>query len=714
MLCSDCGTANTGESRICVGCGVALSGYAEPSNKEALSPLSEIAHSTVVTVANSFIGRIIEGRYRLDALVGIGGMAAVYRAARLHIGDEVAVKILHPAQIIADPHTFERFRREAQTAARLKHPNAVTIYDFGISGEGLQYLVMEFIEGQSLRQIIRERGLLTTPEAVEIITQVCAALDEAHRQGIVHRDIKPDNIMVQAIAGGLRVKVLDFGIAKLRDQTASSLTQTGSVMGTPYYMSPEQCLGEGLDNRSDIYSLGVVLYEMLAGVVPFNAPVSTAVVVQHVNQPPPSLREKNGRITAMEEAVVLHALEKQREARPQTAGSFALNLKTAISDLEAVVAPARLIPAVSPGPLNQIYGRGIESDEITAVREPVLSTPVAGSITADTNPTVHLSRSPAASGELKSFNQPSFISAPVPSAKKEGRRALLVVSVVLSALIISGFMGMFAWSERVQPNSVDDNPINTTPNQNGKPSSIPTPPSGMAYIPGGEFLMGSNDGDDLERPQHKVTVGPFFIDRYEVTCEDYEKFVRATGHQVPDGWKNGSYLPGAARRPVTGVDWDDANAYARWAGKRLPTEEEWEFAARGSDGRRYPWGDEWSARAANAEKSNASKTAEANVVTLEYMRNVGEYPEGKSPYGVFDMIGNAWEWTATELVGYEGRPLPKKLSDGEPPVPGKVIRGGCYLNERSTATTTYRRGWDARDAPNYKNTGFRCVKDVTN
>lgn len=276
------------------------------------------------------IGRIIENKYRLDTELGVGGMGLVYRATRLLIGDDVAVKILN-STLVSDEQAAERFRREAQAAARLKHPNVVTVYDFGITSDGLTYLVMELVEGESLRQIIKKRGPLTSPAASEIITQVCAALDEAHRQQIIHRDIKPDNIIVNNTASGLRVKVLDFGIAKLRDPAASNLTQTGSVMGTPHYMSPEQCIGEDLDNRSDIYSLGIVLFEMLCGVVPFNSPTSTAVVIQHVNQPPPPLHLLNASISPDVESVIFHALEKRREARPQTAGELAKELRAAVS-----------------------------------------------------------------------------------------------------------------------------------------------------------------------------------------------------------------------------------------------------------------------------------------------------------------------------------------------------------------------------------------------
>jgi len=344
MICQTCQSTNNEQARFCQSCGAALAvssglpaGHEtnidvtddevtrvrEPFPKGPGSSSAGVSNHND-TLKDPLTGRTIEGKYRIEAKLGAGGMGAVYRATRLVIGDEVAIKILHSEQ--NEPRAGERFRREAQAAARLKHPNAVNIYDFGVTDDGLQYLVMELVEGESLRRIIKQQGPLTPTAAAEIVSQVCAALDEAHRRQIIHRDIKPDNIIVDVSANRLRVKVLDFGIAKLRDDTAGNLTQTGSVLGTPHYMSPEQCLGEELDSRSDIYSLGIVLYEMLAGVVPFNSPISTAVVVQHVNQPPPSLRATNLSISANVERVVMHALAKKRENRQQTAGELAEEL----------------------------------------------------------------------------------------------------------------------------------------------------------------------------------------------------------------------------------------------------------------------------------------------------------------------------------------------------------------------------------------------------
>ncbi|MGH9765126.1 MAG: serine/threonine-protein kinase, partial [Blastocatellia bacterium] len=289
------------------------------------------------------IGRTIEGRYRIDSFLDQGGMGVVYRATRVMIGDIVALKVLHSDKV-ADADSRERFRREAQAAARLKHPNAVSIYDFGVSSDQLVYLVMELVEGESLAKIIHSRGALPPGECLEIMRQVTGAVGEAHRHNIIHRDLKPDNIIVNGSGSCLQVKVLDFGIAKLKDVRGTTLTQAGTVVGTPYYMSPEQCLGEELDGRSDIYSLGVVLFEMLTGKLPFSAPTPTAVVIQQVTQPAPSPRSSNPSISLSVERVVMRALEKKREARPETAEQFYQELSVAAAAQGHAPAPTEVAP----------------------------------------------------------------------------------------------------------------------------------------------------------------------------------------------------------------------------------------------------------------------------------------------------------------------------------------------------------------------------------
>ena len=231
-------------------------------------------------------------------------------------------------------------------------------------------------------------------------------------------------------------------------------------------------------------------------------------------------------------------------------------------------------------------------------------------------------------------------------------------------------------------------------------TQIPDPqtqaPPGMVYIGGGEFLMGNNAGDEYERPAHKVEVTPFYIDVTEVTCGEYLKFLAAKGPRHPENWSRQTCPPGAARRPVTGVNWNDAKSFADWAGKRLPTEEEWEFAARGVRSGLYPWGNEWQSNAANAGDSSAQRLME-----------VASYPNGRTPVGVMDLIGNAWEWTSSDVVVYPGGSLSSPT-----PQNVKVVRGGSWREASDQATGTYRGYLHTTDAEDYSATGFRCVKDI--
>jgi len=344
MNCPSCGTPSENK-RFCTRCGAKLAEIQIQAPPGA-NVLPRQSYDTVRQrqATDALTNRTLDQRYYLEAKLGVGGMGTVYRARRLLIGDTVAVKVLNPEQM-TDSSAVERFRREAQATVRIKHPNVVTVYDFGAAQDGVVYLVMELVEGESLRQMIERQGTLIPITAAEVARQVCAALDEAHLQGVTHRDIKPENVLVQTTVSGLHVKVLDFGIAALLDITASKLTQTGNVVGTLHYMSPEQCMGEEPDGRSDIYSFGIVLYEMLTGAVPFDSPTATAIAIQHVNQSPPPMRALNANIPPEVEAVVLRALEKRREARPQTAGALARQLLAAVSG----VAPAPAQPDILPG-----------------------------------------------------------------------------------------------------------------------------------------------------------------------------------------------------------------------------------------------------------------------------------------------------------------------------------------------------------------------------
>ncbi|MFL6231417.1 MAG: protein kinase domain-containing protein [Pyrinomonadaceae bacterium] len=273
------------------------------------------------------IGQVLDEKYRLDERLGEGGMGTVYRATHLLIDRPVALKVLHP-RFVEDDSAQQRFRREARAAGRLQHPNAVAVTDFGRTADGYVYIVMELLEGGTLRELLAKEAPLAVEHAVGLMSQIAAAVEAAHEGGVIHRDLKPGNIFVVQRKGlPPVVKVLDFGIAKLAaesldDSDARNLTQTGVMIGTPRYMSPEQCDGEHLTPASDVYSLGIICYEMLTGEVPFNGPTPLAVALQHSSKPPRPPRELVASIPPELETLVLHALAKKPEERPADAGAF--------------------------------------------------------------------------------------------------------------------------------------------------------------------------------------------------------------------------------------------------------------------------------------------------------------------------------------------------------------------------------------------------------
>jgi serine/threonine-protein kinase len=287
------------------------------------------ADTTVAADAppDPLVGRVLDDKYRLDARLGEGGMGSVYRATHLLIERPVAVKVLNP-RLVTDEAAKERFSREARAAGRLQHSNAVAVTDFGETRDGLAYLVMELLEGKPLREVLAREAPLDPARAVSIMLQISAAVAAAHEAGIIHRDLKPGNIfVVQRPSAPYIVKVLDFGIAKLADDSVdgnpvNTLTGTGVMIGTPRYMSPEQCDGAQLTPASDVYSLGVILYEMLAGQTPFTGVSPLALALKHSSESPPPLREVVQNVPPALEAVMLHALEKSPPERPQDAGEF--------------------------------------------------------------------------------------------------------------------------------------------------------------------------------------------------------------------------------------------------------------------------------------------------------------------------------------------------------------------------------------------------------
>ncbi len=296
------------------------------------------------------IGRLIDNKYEIQNRLGGGGMGVVYTARHALMNRTVAIKVLHPHLASGqDDEFFKRFLREAQTSSKLSHPNCITIFDFGIDGE-YPFLVMELKQGRSLKQLLKEHAPLSIQRTVNLLSQVCAGMEEAHHLGIVHRDIKPDNIIVTERGNGEeQAVVLDFGIAKIigGSTEATSMTQTGGIIGTPQYMAPEQVLGKELDARCDVYALGVVLYEMLSGEVPFEADSAMALMMKHLNQEPISIRKLNSelQIPKAVDKVLEKVLKKDPSERYESVRDFRRALEEACSDTPRIEKTQRfLIP----------------------------------------------------------------------------------------------------------------------------------------------------------------------------------------------------------------------------------------------------------------------------------------------------------------------------------------------------------------------------------
>jgi serine/threonine protein kinase len=417
------------------------------------------------------------GPYQLLSLLGVGGMAEIYRAHDPRLDREVAIKVL-PMDLARQPGFLERFRREARVVAKLDHPNIMPIYDFG-EEDGVMYVVMPLIEGGTLRDRIVERGVCTLRETASILYQVAQALHEAHQHGLVHRDVKPANILM---APGERAVLADFGIAcALADQREKGLTQTGMGIGTAEYMSPEQACGNPVDHRADVYALGVVLFQALTGRVPFAATDYFTTAYMQIHEPPPPPRSINPNIPPAVEAVMLKALEKDPARRFQSAAAFGVALAEAAPWLHLTLKPqTRREPTRMNRASWDAWGAPVNGESMT---EPLLPHPGGA-------------RSPGRpAGVVVSGYQMD-----APARERGNRFWAALFSLTLVLLVAGGAFAALGGLDALKNRAATAPPLTTaTPQPTTAPS--PTPPQpGAAYYLAQFFELRQGDlmpGDQL-------------------------------------------------------------------------------------------------------------------------------------------------------------------------------------------------------------------------
>lgn len=701
---------------------------------------------------------ILEGKYHLECRLGQGGMGVVYKARHGYLKTLHAIKIILPDLVGNDPQLVTRFRQEALAAAAIRHQNVVGVSDYGVANGTMPFLVMEYVEGESLHDLLSRENRLSPEKALDLMSAICAGVGAAHSQGIVHRDLKPLNIMICKDKTNLSeaVKILDFGLAKIKSgELLGSFiqAQTTGLMGSPYYMAPEQWSDEEPDARSDVYSLGVMLFQMIAGDVPFKGSSIPAIMKKHLSDEVPSLSDFGVTVAPQVEMAIRHTLEKEPKDRTQSVEQMVSEFRNAVtsslpnirlsghlSKSGLLVTSVRILtnPAGSrifiddypagesrpdgwlllenvrngnhrlrvtkegyrdyiqdfscDGTILELFAE-LPKDENAIPKPPMSSTMPIVQIPSEQIPQI----TPANLSETQNLvsqktgrwqkSEQSFFSEN--EQKKKVFSPLILAITGISGLLLltaigfgGGYMLGFFGGENVK---IDNSSPTPKKSPDIKPIQLTKPE--MVKIKGGKFMMGRNaNGDPFEKPAHSVEVQDFSMDKHEVTNAEFYQFVSESGYKFnSNDWIDGKPPTEKEKLPVRFVNIADINEFIKWRSTKfgvtyqLPTEEQWEYAARnGEKATLYPWGNEHREECGVLGKP----TAEVEQVGLKSC--------GANEAGVFDLIGNVFEWTQSEAKPYPGNSGEIKANPG---VTYNIVRGGsAYRDQKGklSETATFR------------------------
>ena len=586
--------------------------------------------------------------YTARRMLASGAFGSVYLAEQVALSRMAAVKLLHGAGE-ERASAFERFLNEARIAASLSHPHIVSIFDHDVE-DGVAWIAYEYVAGGAVDELVAEHGPLPWPEAARLGFQVASALAAAHARGVIHRDVKPPNVLV--VAPG-RYKLTDFGVAHWSDGP-QGLTGTGNVIGTPAYLAPEQYLGQPARPQSDLYALGTMLFEVVTGERVYAGAKRDNIAQLHLRATPRVPSALDPTIPKGFDAVIARSLAKRPEDRYPSADAMGAALAELLSSCSGFDRPA------------------LSLEEPPRPAEP---------------PRARRSPAPAGSAGTEALTPEPPVRAP-----RARRGAGVAVGVLAVALVLFALGGH---GPRPPPPPTLDPAPPPSPTLDPTPPTRPpasTPP-GMRAVPAGKFTMGDDQAPNCG-PRRTVHVDLFYVDRFEVSNAEYDAFCARTHHALRRDYRKTEPDLDRPDCPVVGVTWQDARDYCADAGKELPTEAQWEKAARGTDGRRWPWGNAVQ-RGRAVVNIGFDGIGEDSMDPYIYSAPVTAFPEGESPCGARNMAGNVAEWCLDEWASaYDPGDLvnPRGRRTGD----GHAIRGGCYRSAMGDVCTYSRdRGRDA-------------------